>query len=97
MTALRLVSLDIEDANTYDEYRRRMAPLLERHGGHFVLDVEGGIARIHPAPFDPGRVLLIAFPSEGDARAFFSDPEYTAVRSQWFDRAVSQTHAQALP
>lgn len=94
-THVRLVCLDISDPVAYGRYRTEMAPILARHGGHFVLDVEG-VAHVHPAPFDAGRVLLLAFPSAGAAAAFYADPAYQAVRATWFEPAVARTWAGAL-
>ena len=95
MQHLRLVSLDVADAQAYHRYRQAMAPLLSAHGGHFVVAVEGR-ALIHAADFDANRVLLIAFDSAQAAEGFFGDPEYRAVRDRWFVRAVRKAHAQTL-
>ena len=92
---LRLVCLQIADPSGYARYRAEMAPILERFGGHFVLDVEGS-ASVHPADFEPTRVLLIAFASEGDARGFFADPGYQSVRATWFEPAVHRTFATTV-
>ncbi|MCB9764333.1 MAG: DUF1330 domain-containing protein [Alphaproteobacteria bacterium] len=96
MPVLRLVALDIADPAGYARYRAAMAPHLARHGGRFVLDVEG-TAHIHPAGFAPGRVLLIEFPTEEDAAGFMGDPAYRAVRARHFDPAVAQTEAFRVP
>ena len=92
---LRLVCLQISDDEGYGRYRTEMAPILEKHGGHFVLDVTGS-ASIHPADFEPGRILLIAFPSAEAAGGFFADPAYVRVRQTWFEPSVANTHAVAL-
>ena len=92
-----LVHLDIADADAYARYRQEMAPILERHHGHFVLDVKGGQFVHSPAPFPADRVLLLAFPDASAATAFFGDDAYVAVRSTWFEPAVAQTHAVVLP
>lgn len=92
---LRLVCLRISDREGYATYRRNMAPILERHGGRFVLDIEGR-ATLHPAGFEPDRVLLIAFSSPEAAARFFQDPAYVALRKRWFDTSVQETFAMAL-
>ena len=92
----RLVFLDIADPNPYAQYRAEMEPLLARYGGHFALDVDGGDVRIHSAPFEPNRVLLLTFPDDVVASRFFADPAYGRVREAYFSPAVRNTHVQAF-
>ena len=96
MSHVRFVCLHVTDATIYAGYRERMTPILADHGGHFLLDVQGGDVRTHPADFDTNWVLMLSFPSAAAADGFFSDPAYVAVRDAWFDRSVSHAHVQTF-
>lgn len=85
----RLMALQVADEDGYAEYRRRMTPLLEAHGGRFVLDVR--VSEVLQAPADTAcnRLFLIRFPDRGVHDRFFADPEYLAIRGEWFTRSVT--------
>lgn len=89
---LRLVLLDLSDAHRYARYRSEMAPLLAEHGGRFVLDVEGAV-HISPGVPGAGRALLLTFPTDDDASAFFRDDRYRRVRATHFAPAVRASGA----
>lgn len=93
--ALRLVHLEITDAEGYAAYRRAMEPLLRAHGGRFELDVEGTFHPCH-TPFVPNRTIVIRFPSRRAATAFFEDPDYVRARTTWFDPSVRRSVATWL-
>lgn len=96
MTHVRLVCLDIEDAASYRRYRVEMQPLLEHHGGRFLLDADVEAVTINPAGFEFRRVLLIAFPEEASSDAFFGDADYGRIKSEWFTPAVRQVYTNVL-
>lgn len=84
-----LVGVQVVDEGTYARYRAEMTPLLETHGGRFVVDVR--VAEILRAP--PGspfnRLFTIRFPSSQQRDAFFAHPDYLAVRAALFQPSVS--------
>jgi uncharacterized protein (DUF1330 family) len=64
------------DAEALREYRAANTPLVERHGGRFV--VRGG--RVDPLEgAAPGRVIVMEFPDAAAARAWYDDPDYQAI------------------
>jgi uncharacterized protein (DUF1330 family) len=64
------------DAQALQDYRAANTPLVERHGGRFV--VRGG--RIDPLEGPaPDRVVVMEFPDAAAARAWYDDPEYQAI------------------
>jgi uncharacterized protein (DUF1330 family) len=85
-----LRGLQVDDQQRYAEYRARMTPLLHAHGGAFGVDFE--IARVLASPVDGplNRVFTIVFPSREAKDTFFADPSYLAVRSEYFEPAVSR-------
>jgi uncharacterized protein (DUF1330 family) len=64
------------DAQALHDYRTANTPLIERHGGSFV--VRGGrIQSLEGAA--PDRVVVIEFPDADAARAWYEDPDYQAI------------------
>lgn len=90
------VSLQIEDSDLYDQYRAGMRPILERFGGRFLVDIEGGKMLLNPAEFEGNRHFLIAFPDPAQAEAFFADPDYQGVKKTYFEPSVAKTFVLGL-
>src|SRR4051812_48602240 len=84
-----LMALDVVDAEMYAKYRAAMLPILEAHGGSFGLDV--WLAEVLRAPVSKpfNRMFTILFPSPERREAFFSNPEYLAVRAALFEPSVA--------
>ena len=77
MAAYFIVNLDIRDPEKFETYRERVAPLVERHGGRYL--VRGG--GLHPLEGDLGlkRLVVLEFPSMEAARRFYTSPEYAPL------------------
>lgn len=84
-----LVGVQVQDKEGYAEYRRQMTPLLEEHGGRFVVDVE--VHNVLKSPGDAAfnRLFSIEFPSDERRRAFFENPLYLRIRGRYFDASVA--------
>ncbi len=91
MTHEMMVGLTVTDPEAYAKYRDEMAPLLAAHGGGFRYDFT--IAQVlrsaseHPI----NRVFAIHFGSKDRMAAFFAHPDYLAIRTRFFERAVAGT------
>jgi uncharacterized protein (DUF1330 family) len=74
----------ITDAAKFDEYRTRVAPLIERFGGRYL--TKGGSHRLpEGGHWAPERVVIIEFPDKGALDAWYNAPEYQpliALRKQ---------------
>jgi uncharacterized protein (DUF1330 family) len=85
-----LIGVQVIDEAGYARYRAEMTPVLEAHGGRFVLDVR--VAEIlrasSPAAFN--RLFSIRFPSARHRDAFFANPDYMAIRARLFEPSVSE-------
>lgn len=87
-----LMALNVVDAELYSKYRAAMLPLLEAHGGRFGLDLwVAEVLRAPPEQKPFNRMFTIIFPSQERREAFFSNPEYLAVRKQFFEPSVAAT------
>jgi uncharacterized protein (DUF1330 family) len=84
-----LTGVHVIDEAGYAKYRAEMTPVLEAHGGRFVLDVR--VAEILRAPTATvfNRLFTIRFPSSRHRDAFFADPDYLAIRTRLFEPSVS--------
>lgn len=85
-----LIGVHVIDEAGYATYRAEMAPLLEAHGGRFILDVRVAEILRAPSPTAFNRLFAIRFPSAQHRDAFFADPDYIAVRSRLFEPSVSE-------
>jgi uncharacterized protein (DUF1330 family) len=91
----QLFGVQVDDQPRYAEYRARMTPLLQAHGGTFGVDLD--VARVHRAPTNAAmnRVFTIVFPNRQASAAFFANESYRAIRAEWFEPAVSEVSSLA--
>ena len=84
-----LMGVQVIDEAGYARYRSEMMPLLDAHGGRFVLDVR--VAEILPTPTPSAfnRLFVVRFPSAQQRDAFFAHRDYAAIRTRWFEPSVS--------
>jgi uncharacterized protein (DUF1330 family) len=86
-----MMGLQVSDAALYAQYREHMRPLLEAHGGRFVLDLWVSEVLLAPSAQPFNRLFTVRFPSQAARDAFFTDPEYQAVRKQYYEPSVAAT------
>ena len=82
MATYLIINIDIPDKNdrgAYDEYIARVKPVVESHGGEYIVRSE------QVAPFagtwQPDRVIVICFDDRKQLDKCFSSPEYLAVKT----------------
>ena len=71
-----IAHITVKDAEAYKEYVRRDTPILESHGGKFI--VRGGQSQV-PEGTALERHVVVEFPSYEAAAAAYNDPEYQEV------------------
>lgn len=86
-----LIGLRVTNEELYAAYRAHMTPLLEARGGSFGVDVRVAEVLKNPGAEPFNRLFTIRFPSPEAHAAFFSDPEYLAVRQRFFEPSVAYT------
>jgi uncharacterized protein (DUF1330 family) len=84
-----LMGLNVVDRELYAQYRARMTPLLEAHGGSFGIDLWVAELLRSPGTKPYNRLFTIVFPSQEQRQAFFSNPEYQAVRQALLEPSIS--------
>jgi uncharacterized protein (DUF1330 family) len=74
MAAYLIAEHKIADPARFEEYRRQVAPMIERFGGRYL--TRGGSHEILDGDWHPTRVVVIEFPDMGALKAWFASPEY---------------------
>jgi uncharacterized protein (DUF1330 family) len=79
MTAYILARVEVSDWDRYREYMSHTPRVIAAFGGRFI--VRGGEATVLEGEDDGRRMVIIAFPSLDQAKAFYASPEYAAVKA----------------
>lgn len=77
MAAYVIGAIDVHDPETYARYREGVLPIVEAHGGRFL--VRGGTQFVLEGDWPGGRTVVIAFPDRPAAEAFYRSAAYQAV------------------
>ena len=78
MTAYLINKFDIVDDAVFDTYVAAVMPLISRHEGRVIVGNKAARGLEGPAP---GMNVVIEFPTETAALAFYEDPEYQPVKA----------------
>lgn len=78
MSVYLIVNVDVKNPAAYEEYRRKVPPLIHKHGGEYV--VRGGKYAVLEGNWKPSRLVILRFPDVASAQALFDDPEYQPLR-----------------
>ena len=76
--AYLLANLSVQDADTYRTYEKGLFPLLKKYGGQLVT-FDDEAAHLEGVSPRKGRMIIIKFPSEQQARAWYDDADYQAL------------------
>lgn len=79
MPAYILVDVNIHDPEQYEAYKKLTPASLLPYGGKFL--VRGGATEILEGDWQPGRLVVLEFPSVTQARAWWSSPEYSPAKA----------------
>ncbi|MCH8818597.1 MAG: DUF1330 domain-containing protein [Chloroflexi bacterium] len=74
MAAYVIVQLEITDPEGFAEYREKVGPQIEKHGGRYI--VRGAEVENLEGEWDPGRLVILEFPTREDAQRFYEAEEY---------------------
>jgi uncharacterized protein (DUF1330 family) len=76
-----IVDTAIHDAEAYEPYKAAARPIVEKHGGRYI--VRGGaMEALETDLWAPSRLVVIRFPDLAAARAFIDDPDYAPWRER---------------
>lgn len=79
MSAYLIVDISIHDQQQYLEYVKRVPPLVDKHGGDYL--IRDGNPITLEGNWQPERLVVLRFPCNQSARAFLDDPDYAPVKS----------------
>jgi uncharacterized protein (DUF1330 family) len=77
MPAYLIADVEVHDPDVYSEYRHQVLPLVQKHGGKFV--VRGGKHEVLEGEWQPARLVVIEFPDMAALQAWYRSPEYTVL------------------
>ena len=77
MPAYVIVEIEIVDAAGFEEYKKRVVPLIENYGGEYI--VAGGQIEILEGNWKPNRIVVIEFPSMEQAKEWLNCEEYREI------------------
>ena len=77
MAGYLIANLDIHDPAKFDEYRRKVEPILARFGGRYI--IRGGDVRHLEGKLPIHRLVVVEFPTVEAAQRFYDSAEYQPV------------------
>lgn len=79
MKAYIIVDVHITNPTLYEDYRKLTPASLVPYDGKFV--VRGGATETLEGDWNPGRVVVLEFPSVEKAKAWWSSPGYAPAKA----------------
>jgi uncharacterized protein (DUF1330 family) len=74
VSAYVIVEIEVVDPVGFDEYRKRVVPIVEKWGGNYI--VAGGKVETLEGDWSPKRIVMIEFPSMSRAKQWLECEEY---------------------
>ncbi|PWW48756.1 DUF1330 domain-containing protein [Melaminivora alkalimesophila] len=74
-----IASVTVTNPEQYEEYRKWSSEAMRVHGAEIC--VRGGKVEVLEGDWDPGRTVILKFPSFEAAKAFHDSPEYRKARA----------------
>ncbi len=90
MAAYVIGQVNITDPDTFAKYSQQVPAVVEQFGGKYL--VRGGKTDNLEGEWDPGRVVVLEFPSMDHVQRFYNSPEYAPLiklRQQSADTILS--------
>ncbi len=88
MAAYVIVDIEVLDATGFEEYRRRVPATIAAHGGRYL--ARGGTTEVLEGAWSPKRCVILEFPDMARVKAWWSSPEYVALRA--IREATTRSH-----
>jgi uncharacterized protein (DUF1330 family) len=78
MPAYLIADIEVTDPVGYEEYKKRVPPIIAAHGGRYL--ARGGASEVLEGTWRPKRSAIIEFASLASMKAFWESPEYQPLR-----------------
>jgi uncharacterized protein (DUF1330 family) len=79
MPAIVIVEINIEDHTQYEEYKKLTPATIEAYGGRFM--VRGAATLSLEGDWNPERLVVLEFPDQDTAIAWWKSEEYSLAKS----------------
>lgn len=79
MKAYIIVDVKVTDPVRYEDYKKLTPGSLVPYGGKFI--VRGGACEILEGSWDPGRIVVLEFPTLAKAKAWWSSEGYAPAKA----------------
>lgn len=79
MSAYIIARVKVDDPALIKKYMEATPPIIEKYGGKFL--ARGVPSATFEGAEETRRVVIIEFPSMGDAKAYYHSTEYTEARN----------------
>ena len=80
MSAYLIADIEVLDPDAFGDYRNKVPAVIAAHGGKYL--ARGGPIEVLEGTWNPGRCVIVEFPSMAALKAFYDSPEYRALREQ---------------
>jgi uncharacterized protein (DUF1330 family) len=77
MAAYVVVQEIVENETKFSQYREKVMPILEQHGGRFL--VRGGNMKVVEGEWPYPRLVILEFPTREAVDTWYHSPEYQAI------------------
>ena len=77
MPAYLISDVTVRNPEAFETYRTRAAKAIARYGGRYL--VRGGDIQLLEGRWEPRMLVIVEFPSVGQARAWYKSPEYAVA------------------
>jgi len=74
-----IASVTVTNPSQYEEYRKWSSEAMRVHGAEVC--VRGGKVEVLEGDWNPGRTVILKFPSFDAARTFYDTPEYQKAKA----------------
>ena len=79
MPAYIIVDVSILNAEAYEDYKKLTPPSLAAYNGKFI--VRGGKTETLEGNWNPGRIVVLEFPSMENAKQWWASEEYAKAKA----------------
>ena len=88
MAAYYIVGLEVMDTGEFEEYRRLVAPMVDRYGGSYV--VRGDAQETVEGDWTPNRLVILECDSMERLKSWYESDEYRPVMAIRRRSAISK-------
>ncbi len=78
MSAYIIVDINVKNQEEYEKYKKLTPATLAAHNGKFI--VRGGNTEILEGDWNPGRLVILEFPTMEQAKKWWSSEEYEPAK-----------------